>query len=139
MDQTPFRPLLRTQADVEQMWRRLMTPLGFARCSLWVVAIEDERPVPHVIEFADTPSAPEEGTTEALVAALENLRTSPNTSFAFLRSRPGSGRPDADDLAWAHTLYDVGRSAGVRLELTHLAHDDDVLPIAMDDLLAEPA
>jgi hypothetical protein len=139
MEQTPFQPVVRTQADLEQLWRRLMTPLGFTRCSLWMIVIEDERPVAQIFEFTDTPSRPGEDVPEALAAALEDVGASSNTSFAFLRSRPGAGRPDPDDLAWAHTLYDVGRLAGVRVEVTHLAHDDDVIPLPMDDLLAEPA
>jgi hypothetical protein len=138
MAETSLHPLLNTQADIEQMWRRLMSPLGFSSCSLWLVVVEDERPLPQVIEFARTPAAPEHDAAECLAQALENF-VGPKISFAFLRSRPGSGRPDANDRAWAQTLYDVGRRAGVRLAVIHLAHDDDVIPLAVDDLLAEPA
>jgi len=138
MTDTPFRPLLRTQADVEKMWRRLMSPLGFRSCSLWMVVVEDARPVPKVMEFAEMPSEPEDGDAEALAVVLEGLAR-PDTSVAFLRSRPGGGRPDAHDRAWAHALYAAGRRAGARLEVVHLAHDHDVVPLAVDDLLAEPA
>ncbi|MBO0844255.1 MAG: hypothetical protein J2P22_02415 [Nocardioides sp.] len=138
MSDAPFRPVLRTQADVEQMWRRLMTPLGFSGFSLWVVAVEDDRAVPKVMEFAEMPESPEDDDAEALAVILGHL-AAPDTRFAFLRSRPGGGRPDAADRAWARALYDAGRAAGVRLEVVHLAHDDDVYPLAVDDLLAEPA
>ena len=138
MTETPFRPLLRTQADVEQMWRRLMTPLGFRACSLWMVVIEGERPVPKIMEFAEMPASPEEGDSEAIAGLLERLADA-DTRFAFLRSRPGGGRPDATDRAWARALYDAGRLAGARLDVVHLAHDHDVYPLAIDDLLAEPA
>jgi hypothetical protein len=138
MTETPFRPLLRTQADVEQMWRRLMSPLGFGACSLWMVVIEGDRPVPKIMEFAELPVSPEDGDAEALAGLLERLADG-DTRFAFLRSRPGGGRPDGSDRAWARALYDAGRRAGARLEMIHLAHDHDVLPLAMDDLLAEPA
>jgi hypothetical protein len=138
MDQTPFRPLLRTQSDVETMWRRLMTPLGFRSCSLWMVVIEGEQPVPKVMEFAEMPTAPEEGDIEALAGVLAHLGA-PGTRLAVLRSRPGGGRPDASDRAWARALYAAGRQAGARLEVVHLAHDHDVLPLTVDDLLAEPA
>ena len=134
MTETPFRPVLRTQADVEQMWRRLMTPLGFAGCSLWMVVVEEDRPVPRVMEIAELPMAPEAGETEALAGVLERLADE-GTRFAFLRSRPGSGRPDESDRAWARTLYDAGRRAGARLEVVHLAHDHDIYPLALDDLL----
>jgi hypothetical protein len=138
MDQTSYRPLLRTQADLQEMWRRMMSPLGFTSYSLWLVVIDGERPQPHVMEFADTPCVPSAEDAERLAGALEKF-AGPDISFAFLRSRPGSGRPDESDLAWAQTLYDVGRRAGVRLAVTHLAHDDDIHPMPMDDLLAEPA
>jgi hypothetical protein len=137
MPQTPLRPVIRTQADLEQLWRRLMSPLGFGSCSVWLVVVDGERPTSHVVEFARTPSHPEDGSAEVLARALENL-AGPNISFAFLRSRPGGGRPDADDLAWAHTLYDVGRRTGVPLHTVHLAHNHDVLPVAVDDLIAQP-
>ena len=40
MNQIPFRPVVRAQSDVEEMWRRLMSPLGFTSSSLWIVFIE---------------------------------------------------------------------------------------------------
>jgi hypothetical protein len=134
MTETPFRPVLHTQADVEQMWRRLMTPLGFTGSSLWMVVVEDDRPLPRVMEIAELPMAPEAGEAEALAGVLERLADE-GTRFAFLRSRPGGGRPDESDRAWARTLYDAGRRAGARLEVVHLAHDHDIYPLALDDLL----
>ena len=134
----PVVPVLRSQADVEQMWRRLMTPLGFSRCSLWVVAIQDDRPIPRVLEIALTELAPEDGDAESLGGLLRHVAGDRNR-FAFLRSRPGSGRPDASDRAWARELYAAGRQASARLEVVHLAHDHDVYPLPLDDLLAEPA
>jgi hypothetical protein len=138
MTESPFLPLLRTQADVEQMWRRLMSPLGFSGCSLWLVVIEGEHPVPKVMEFAEMPMAPEDGDVEALAEVLGYL-AGPGTRLAFLRSRPGGGRPDASDRGWARALYDAGRRAGATLEVIHLAHDHDVLPLTADDLIAESA
>jgi hypothetical protein len=138
MADTPFRPVIRTQADLEQMWRRLMSPLGFARHTIWMVVVQDDRPVPQVMEIVEAPEAPEPDDVSAFAGVLE-LLARPDTRFAFLRSRPGSGGPDATDRAWARGLYDAGRQAGARIDVVHLAHDHDVLPIALDDLLAEPA
>lgn len=138
MNDAPFRPVLRTQSDVERMWRQLMKPLGFSGCSLWMVVIEGDRPVPQIMEIAEMPLAPEDGDAEAIAGVLAHLADG-GSRFAFLRSRPGGGRPDASDRAWARALYDAGRTAGARLEVVHLAHDDDVYPLAVDDLLAEPA
>lgn len=138
MDKTPYRPVIRSQADLEQMWRRLMTPLGFSTCSLWSVFIEDDRPLPQITEFTDLPESPDDEIADRLGSVLENLAT-PQISLAFLRSRPGGGRPDPSDLAWARSLYAVGKLAGMRLETIHLAHDHDVVPLPMDDVLDQSA
>jgi hypothetical protein len=137
-DSHPFRPVISTQRDLEQMWRRLMTPLGFTGFSLWMVLVEDDRPVPKVMEFAELPESPEEDDGEAFAAFLAHL-ADPRTRFAFLRSRPGTGRPTAGDRAWALAIYAAGRRSGADLDVVHLAHDHDVMPMAMDDLLAESA
>ena len=84
------------------------------------------------------PREPEDGDAEAIAGVLERLVDN-DSRFAFLWSRPGRGRPDASDRAWARALYGAGRAAGARLEVIHLAHDDDIYPLAVDDLLAEPA
>jgi hypothetical protein len=138
MSEAPFRPVLRTQADVERMWSGLMRPLGFSGFSLWVVVIEDDRAIPKVMEFAEMPESPEDDDTEALAVILGEL-ASPGTRLAFLRSRPGTGRPSSGDRAWALALYEAGRRSGARLDVIHLAHDHDIYPLAVDDLLAEPA
>ena len=135
---TPYRPLLRTQSDVEEMWRRLMAPLGFSSASLWMVVVEGERPVPRILEVVDLGEPPDSDEVDAFAAVLASL-AGPGTRLALLRSRPGGGRPDPTDLAWARALYEAGRRAGACLEMVHLAHDHDVLPITADDLMAEPA
>jgi hypothetical protein len=138
MTQTPpFRPVLRTQSDVEEMWRRLMTPLGFSSASLWMVVIEGERPVPHILEIVELGEPPDSADIDSFAGLLRPL-AEPGTRFALLRSRPGGGGPDATDRAWALALYEAGRRAGARLEMIHLAHDHDVLPLTADDLMTLP-
>jgi hypothetical protein len=134
----PDRPVVATQADLEQMWRRLMEPLGFSGFSLWLVIIRGDRAVPKVMEFTELPDSPEKEDTGALAKLLALLAT-PDTRFAFLRSRPGGGRPSAGDRAWALALYAAGRDGGARIDVVHLAHDHDVLPLTVDDLMAESA
>jgi hypothetical protein len=138
MTEEPFRPLVHTQSDLETMWRRLMTPLGFGGHSLWMVVVQDDRPIPQILEIVETVGAPEDEDVEAFARVLEHLAR-PDTRFAFLRSRPGGGSPNASDRAWARALYDAGRRSGARIDVVHVAHDHDVLPVAPDDLLAEPA
>jgi len=91
MSPAPYRPVVSTQADLERMWRRLMKPLGFSGCSLWMVLVEDDRPIPKVMEIADMPDAPEDGDADALAGFLAHL-AAPGTRCAFLLSRPGAGR-----------------------------------------------
>ncbi len=138
MNDQPFRPLVRSQVDLERMWRAMMSPLGFSGHTLWLVVIQDDRPVPRVMEIVEAGVPPEADDVDAFARVLEQL-VGPGTRFAFLRSRPGGGRPDALDRAWARALYDAGRQSGAVIDVVHLAHDHDVLPIAVDDLLAEPA
>ena len=138
MNDEPFRPLVRTQAELEQLWRRLMSPLGFSGHTLWMVVIQDDRPVRQIMEIVDAADAPADDDIDAFARVLERLASS-GTRFAFLRTRPGGGRPDPLDRAWARALYGAGRQSGAALDVVHLAHDHDVLPIVLDDLLAEPA
>lgn len=138
MTEQPFRPVVRTQSDLERLWRALMSPLGFSSATLWMVVIEDDRPLPQVMEIIEAADTPSEDDAVAFARVLEHL-AQPGLRFAFLRSRPGDGRPDASDRAWARALRDAGRRSGAAIDVVHLAHDHDVLPIALDDLLAEPA
>jgi hypothetical protein len=138
MTDKPSLPTLRTQSDVETMWRRLMTPLGFGSPSLWMVVIEGDRPVPKILEIVELGEPPDSEEVESFAKLLAGL-ADPGTRFALLRSRPGGGRPNADDRAWASSLYEAGRLAGARLEVIHLAHDHDVLPLTADDLMADSA
>ncbi len=138
---SPFRPVITTQAELEQMWRRLIRPWGFSGFSgfsLWMVVVEDDRPVRKIMEFTELPDSPEVEDTAAMARFLA-LLAAPGTRFAFLRSRPGGGRPTPGDRTWALALHDAARRAGAHLDVVHLAHDHDVLPLPMDDLIAESA
>jgi len=115
-----------------------MSPLGFSSCSLWVVVIAGDRPVPQILEMVELGDPPVDHEIDDYARFLERL-TASGSRFAFLRSRPGGGRPSAEDRRWARALYLAGRRAGAALEVVHLAHDHDVLPLPLDDLLAEPA
>jgi len=135
MTDVPFRPVLRTQSDLETMWRRLMSPLGFGGHTLWMVVVRADRPIPRVLEIVDASDTPDDADVDAFAGVLARL-AAPDTRFAFLRSRPGGGSPDPADRAWARALYDAGRRSGARVDVVHIAHDHDVLPVTPDDLLA---
>ncbi len=134
MNDDTYRPTVRSQADLEKVWRHLMQPLGFGGRSIWMLHLEpDGRVVPHLLEIAEAELAPEE--PEAFAALLRDLDSvDPGGSYAFLRSRPGRGGVEAGDRAWAAFLYAAGRAAGVRLEVVHLATDADVVPLPLDEI-----
>ena len=134
----PFRPLIRTQADLEHAWRHLMQPLGFGDHSIWMMVINGDRPIPQLSEITGAVTPPETEEVDGLAELMRRLRAdvSPTVRFAFLRSRPGSGGPNPNDLGWAQALYDAARLARVPIEVVHLANDHDLVPIPMDDLPA---
>ena len=138
MPHEAFRPRVTTQAELEQLWRRLVKPLGFSGYSLWFVVIEDDHVAPQVTEINEMPESPEDDDGEALAVIIGELGTA-GARLAFLRSRPGGGRPTPGDRAWARVLYDAARRARAHLDVVHLAHDHDVLPLPMDDVIAESA
>jgi hypothetical protein len=138
---TPFRPLVRSQSDLEAVWRQLMGPQtingGFGTYSVWLLVIgEDDRPYPQLTEITDALEPPDEETTDSIAAVLDGL-SAPGRRFAFLRSRPGNGGLTTDDRAWARSLYDAGRRAGVPLEVVHRACDHDLVPVPMDEVVEE--
>jgi hypothetical protein len=127
-----------TQADLEQVWRRLMEPLGFTRTSLWIVFLHaDGVPLKTLIEVpvparmtAPDPDAPQ------LLDLLEEWTSSrvPGGRVAFLRTRPGRGGLDQSDRRWAAALYAAARTAVVPCEVVHVANDDMLVPVPLDEL-----
>ena len=91
------RPIIHTQADLEDAWRLLMEPLGFSRRSLWLLFIDtDDRPVPQITEIEDIPpvlDAEDRLGLQRLLVEVGGTGLRP----AFLISRPGPGGPTDDD------------------------------------------
>ena len=141
MDQ-PFAPVIRSQADLEAAWRHLMEPLGFGGHSVWMMFIQADRtPLPQITEIEDCVDPPSEREEAGLTRMLVSLRSEMRGGerVVFLRSRPGRGGPGPDDLAWARSLYDACRAAEVETDVVHLATDDLLVPLPMDDVLARTA
>jgi hypothetical protein len=132
---TTFDPAIHTQADLHDVWSHLMGPLGFSEQSIWMVRIRaDRHAVPLVTKIADADEVPALVEGHGFPEVLRMLDESePGHSFAFLRSRPGRGTT-VEDRAWAAFLYDAARVAGVPVEVVHLATDEDLLPLPLDDL-----
>lgn len=131
----PFAPTIHTQSDLQAAWRHLMGPWDFSGPSVWLMLIQDDRPLPHLTEITEAgPPAPEmlAGLAE-LLRMLEEQVVS-GGRFAFLRSRPGPDTATELDRQWASGLYAAARQAGVPCEVVHLATRDAIRPIPPDDV-----
>ena len=133
-----FRPatVLRTDADLEEFWRELMGPLGFARRALWIAFVTDGGLVSlQLVEVGDLPRTPAPQECDGFADLLAGLHHDAGVHrFAFLLVRPGSGGAVPDDRAWAAALHAAAHAAGVRCEPVHLATDTSLVPLPVDDL-----
>ena len=138
---TPFRPTIRSQADLHRTWQSLMSPLGFSGQSIWMMVIgPDDRPLPQLTEITDA-DLPDDLAPRDVAPLLRRVREAGlgDVRVAFLRSRPGEGGVTAEDRAWAALLYDAARLAGAPIEVVHRASDRDVVPIPLDEGLDQSA
>ena len=131
---TPYRPLIRTQEELQRAWRHLMEPLGFASRSLWLMVIDDDdRPIPHLTELTDLAERPDPRSARDMGELVRAVSAAlPDARLAFLLSRPDTGPPETPDHAWAEIVYAAAQHAGAPCEVVHLATDDTVTPILRD-------
>jgi hypothetical protein len=137
-----FDPVIRSQQDLADVWSRLMRPLGFSRRSVWLMLIgADDRPIPHLTEIEQAEDPPDPAELQGMAEVISELATelAPGGRVAFLRSRPGAPGVTADDRAWARALDDLGRLAGVPVDVVHRACDHDLVPVPRDDALPDSA
>ena len=138
MDKPKFRPTIRTQADLEKAWRRLMSPLGFSGYSVWMMVIEpNHQPVPQLTQIEDAelpPDASEQSALADFLRALADDALAPGSRMAFLISRPGRNGAGERDRTWAARLYGACRQARLPCETVHLATDDILMPLPLDEL-----
>ena len=137
---TPYRPTIRSQADLIEAWRHLIRPLGFHRRSVWLLLIDsDDRPTPVMTEVTDLPDAPDAEVTDGFGHMLGDLlqHVDPAGRWALLLSRPGARPTDEMDRAWAGALYDTVRARGIRHDTIHLATDDEIKE-NLDKKVADP-
>ncbi|HET7689504.1 MAG TPA: hypothetical protein VFK41_03935 [Nocardioidaceae bacterium] len=132
-------PPVRSQADLELYWRRLMGELGFGSTLLWWTFFDaDGFCAPPLQQLEDLPEVPEEpGLTNLMWICQQVIdEVVPGGSVAFLRSRPGGAGITAADHAWASGIARAARTAGVRCHPVHLANDHELRVFAPDDEIA---
>ena len=127
---------IRTQADLEALWRRLMGDLGFGRTTLWMLMLDgDGEVLPVVVPIEDIPARPTDA-VENLTQILTYVVPT-GGSAAFLLSRPGPDGPlTASERAWTRALGYVGRNVGPTVWPVHRANDQALHVCTPDDLAA---
>lgn len=137
-EKTPYRPTIDSEAALTSTWSRLMQPLGFAAHATWLMAIgPDGSAVPQLVEIADTEDPPSGSDRAGFVAFLRMLAEDvlpEGARLAFLVTRPGIAVAGPHDKAWATALHGACHEAGVPCETVHVAGDDKVRPLPLDDL-----
>jgi hypothetical protein len=132
----PMPSRIRSQVELETMWRALMEPLGFSRTSLWLTALEGDLPTKVMVEIGDLPPKPDADSLAGFRGILvEAFGDASEARLAMLLSRPGGGGLTAGDRAWARGVLAAARSAGVQAEPMHLATDHALRLISPDDLI----
>jgi hypothetical protein len=134
MNDETFRPIIHGQADLEDVWRTLMEPLGFSDRSLWLMFIDtDDRPMPQLTQIEELPLVLGEVELLGLQQLLAHFSDT-GLRPAFLLSRPGAGGLTADDRRCAAQVLDTCRAANIGVEVMHVATDTVLAPVPMDDL-----
>jgi hypothetical protein len=132
--------LIRSQADLEQLWRSLMEPLGFTRTSVWMLFIDaEDRPVKQLTEISEAHVPPDGVASRGLEQVLSRVvdETVPGGRVAFLRTRPGKDGLTDLDRQWAAALYTASRRAGVPCEIVHAANDVHLVPVPLDEIAGQ--
>lgn len=129
---------IHNQSDLEHLWRQLMGPLGFSRRTLYLMFIEpDGNPIKQLTQLDDPPVSPGANDRENVTRLLSHFSADmdgQSLRLAFLLCRPGHGRARRNDRLWAGLLYVACRRAGVPCEVVHLATDDTLMALPLDDV-----
>jgi len=128
--------VIRTQTDLEALWRTLMGDLGFSRTTLWLLLMDHAGEVlPVVVPIEDIPSRPTDA-VENLTGVLTHV-VPPGGSAAFLLTRPGADGPlTPSERAWTRALEVVAANLGPTRWPVHRANDVALRPCTPDELAA---
>ena len=134
----PYRPLVRSQADLHAMWRHLMEPLGFGYSRVYVVFVPPGGGViPRITEISELPEVPDRATALNFLdvcAELMDTAMPTGTRVAFLYARPGGPALTAADRAWGAGLLSAADELFVPYWPVHVANDHVLRVLAPDDL-----
>ena len=102
--------VVRTNADLETVWRTVMGPYPPGLRSVWMLLLGDDghlRPV--AVPIDDMPAVPDPALTAGLAANLDAVRELGDPVLLF--SRPGSRHMTEADRRWGRVLSGMTRWA----------------------------
>ncbi len=129
-------PPIHTQADLTNVWSTLMGELGFGSRSLWVMFIgKDDTVHPALMQVEQLDDRPDDLFAANLVQICSHFVDDDPARgrVALLLSRPGRATLTGSDRAWASMLYRAVRLGGIAAEPLHLANDEELRLLAVDD------
>ncbi len=129
------QPTIRTQSDLETVWRDLMEPLGFTGHSIWMMFIDrEDHPIPQLTQIEDAVDV-QPADLVSLADIVRDLidRFAPGGRVAFLRTRPGRDTADRADRELAASLVAACRRVDQPVEVVHFANDVLLSPLPVDD------
>ena len=128
---------LETDADLGELWAKLMGPGGFGYRTLWLLFVGDDGwTLPVIMPNEDVTERPDPRDLDNLGRLADLMRTEHGVvSFAALLSRPGHSRKTASDRAWAAAITRVAREHSFPMWPVHLATYERIQVMAPDDLI----
>ena len=136
---TSRHPRVRTAADLEAVWRRLIEPLGFGSRQIFAIMLSRDGEVfPSIVNVTDCPSAPDELMLENLASGLREGLDAMDAqgSCAVFWARPTPGGTRATDVAWARALGAAMAKYSLGDWPIHVADDFVLRVVTPDDLAA---
>ncbi|HEU5265814.1 MAG TPA: hypothetical protein VFU35_03895 [Jatrophihabitans sp.] len=133
----PPGTIVRSCADLTDLWESLMGPGGFGTTSLWLVFLDaTDRLQPVIVPIDDLPPEPDDAFLRGVcVVVTELIEDGAAASVAMLLSRPGPAEVTGPDRRWALALRAELRDLATAWPM-HLATYGRVRVLAPDDLLA---
>ena len=132
-------PVVRTPADLELAWRRLIEPLGFGSRQIFAILLDrDGRVHPSIVNVTDCPAAPDGRMLVHLARSLRTVRdeTDPDATFALLWARPTHAGTRASDIQWVRAITAVTQAHSLGDWPLHTADDSVLRVMSPDDLAA---
>ena len=132
-------PPVRTPADLERVWRRLIEPLGFGSRQIFAILLDRHGDViPSIVNVTDCPARPD---GRMLVNLVRSLRTAlddadPEGSCAVLWARSSGAGTRTSDVEWARAITAVMALRSLGRWPIHTADDSVLRVMSPDDLAA---